>query len=141
LWSVNRTDVACRAVPLARLILTDRRAPDDLNVRWDQGVSVALVGLAVVLGIVSPLRMELPGIAAGALGAVLIINRRWFGFLRRERGIAFSLMCVPLHLLYFLYSGLSVIYVWLALHVGSASSQYGTAIAADRAPHGVDDGP
>ncbi len=97
LLSVIQTDVACRAVPWARLILTDRRVPDDLNVKWDQRVSVALVGLAVVLGMVSPLRMELLGIAAGALGAVLIINRRWFGFLRRERGIAFPLMCVPLH--------------------------------------------
>ena len=43
----------------------------------------------------------------------LVINRRWFGY-GRERGVAFAVTCVPLHLLYFLYSGLTV-YVWLAL--------------------------
>jgi len=141
LLSVIRTDVASRAVPWARLMLTGRGAPDDLNVRWDQRVSVGLVGLAVLLGIASPLRTELTGIAAGALAAVLIINRRWLGFLRRECGVAFALMCVPLHLVYFLYSGLSFGYVWLALHVGSAPSPRGTPIAADREPRRAKDDP
>jgi cellulose synthase/poly-beta-1,6-N-acetylglucosamine synthase-like glycosyltransferase len=141
LLSVIRTDVARRAVPWARLILTEGGAPDDLNVRWDQRVSVSLVGLAALLGLMSPLRTELLWIAVGALAAALVINRRWFGFLRRERGLAFAVTCVPLHLLYLLYSGLSFVYVWLALRAGSAPSQRGSVTAADREPRRPDDSP
>jgi glycosyltransferase involved in cell wall biosynthesis len=140
LLSVIRTDIACRAVPWARLILINRSVPDDLNLKMDQRVSAGLVSLAV-LCIVSPLRPELLGIAAVALAAVVIVNRRIFGFLRRERGIAFALACVPLHLLYFLYSGLSFGYVWLAFKLAPAGSHRGTAIAVDRGRRRANDGP
>jgi GT2 family glycosyltransferase len=141
LRSAIRTDITCRAVPWARLILTNRHAPNDLNLKWDQRVSVGLVGLAVLLGLVSPLGTKFLVMAAIALATVLILNRRLFGFLRRQRGIAFALACVPLHILYFLYSGLSLGYVWLALYLGSAPSHRGPAITADRGPRRTNDGP
>ena len=112
LLSVIRTDVTARAVPWARLILTSRRLPNELNLKWDQRVSSGLVGLAGLLVLVAPLRTELLGLAALAVAAVVVLNRRWFAFLRRERGIAFAFACVPLHLLYYLYSGLSFAYVY-----------------------------
>jgi len=104
LLSVIRTDVRCRALPWARLILTSGNVLDDLNVKLDQRVSSGLVGLAGVLILLSPLHIGLLGLAAAALAGVLVLNRRLFRFLRRERGLTFALACVPLHLLYYLYS-------------------------------------
>ena len=56
LLSVIRTDIACRAVPWARLILINRRVPDDLNLKMDQRVSAGLVSLAALLCIVASRR-------------------------------------------------------------------------------------
>jgi glycosyltransferase involved in cell wall biosynthesis len=134
LTSVIRTDIAYRAVPWARLILTSRTAPDDLNLKRDQRVSVGLVGLAVIALALSPLGLPLLGLAALALAGVLVLNRGLFQFLRRERGFGFALGCVPLHLLYFLYSGLSYGYVWIALQLGRGAPAAASAVADDRAP-------
>src|SRR5439155_610476 len=91
LLSVIRTDVRCRALPWARLILTSGNVLDDLNVKLDQRVSSGLVGLAGVLILLSPLHIGLLGLAAAALAGVLVLNRRLFRFLRRERGFTFAL--------------------------------------------------
>ena len=112
LLSVIRTDVTSRAIPWARLILSSRYFPNDLNLKWDQRVSAGLVGVAGLLVLVAPLRTELLAVAAFVVAAVVVLNRGWFAFLRRERGIGFAFACVPLHLLYYLYSGLSFAYVY-----------------------------
>jgi hypothetical protein len=51
---------------------------------------------------------------------VLLLNKRLYGFYCRERGLLFAAACVPLHLLYFLYSGFSYLYVWLELWIRRA---------------------
>lgn len=120
LRSVVWTDVTCRAIPWARLILERGTAPDDLNVRRDQRISVGLTGLAGVAAILSLVRGELAlAAAAGALG-VVVLNRRLFGFLRRQRGGPFAAACVPLHLLYYAYSGFGYGYAWLAWRMRGA---------------------
>ena len=48
-WSLLKTDVFDRAIPWTRLILQDRRAANDLNLKWTQRVCVALVLLTLVL--------------------------------------------------------------------------------------------
>jgi glycosyltransferase involved in cell wall biosynthesis len=113
LLTVIRTDIACRAVPWARLILSSGSVPDDLNLKLDQRVSSGLVGLAGVLTALSPLRLELLGLAAAALAGMVVVNRRLFLFLLRERGLGFALACVPLHVLYYLCCGLGFGYVWV----------------------------
>jgi glycosyltransferase involved in cell wall biosynthesis len=44
-----RTDVMQRAIPWTLLILRAGRMPNDLNLRWHQRVSVALVGLLLII--------------------------------------------------------------------------------------------
>ena len=56
-------------------------------------------------------RVELLVLPVVALLTVVVLNRALFAFLRRQRGLGFALACVPLHLLYFLYSGLSYLFV------------------------------
>jgi glycosyltransferase involved in cell wall biosynthesis len=140
LLSVIRTDVICRAVPWARLIFRSRNLPDDLNLKLDQRVSSGLVGLGTILILLTPLRVELLGFAAAALAGVIVLNRRLFQFLRQERGLAFAAACIPLYLLYHLYSGLSYGYVWITLALGGGRLADGPSIADVRASRPSRDG-
>jgi hypothetical protein len=113
LRSMVRTDMALRAVPWTRLILASGTAPRDLNLHAEQRASVALVGvaaLALPLALVHPAWLAL---AAAALAGVTVLNRDLYGFFHRRGGAAFALGAFMLHLLYFLGSGLSFLYVWL----------------------------
>jgi GT2 family glycosyltransferase len=114
---VIRTDIFSRALPWSRLILERGDVPDDLNLRRSQRLCVALVGLGGLgLGL-SPTRPEGLVVAAGAAMAVVLLNRELFVFFARRRGLAFAAACVPLHLLYYAYSGLSYLCVWVGAQV------------------------
>lgn len=112
LYSLIRTDITCRAMPWSRLILETKNLPNDLNLEMGQRVSFALVALACVflaLAVVQP--KLLAGTAAALLG-VAVLNRKLYALFFRQHGIFFAAASVSLHLLYYLYSGLSYFYVW-----------------------------
>jgi GT2 family glycosyltransferase len=109
------TDVFGRAIPWAQLILRRHSSPDDLNVKTGQKACVALaaIGLAcLLLSWVSAWFIATSVLTKVAIGS---LNLRLFQFLRAARGLRFALACFPLHWLYFVYSGLSFLYVWIAL--------------------------
>jgi GT2 family glycosyltransferase len=118
LGAVLRTDILSRALPWSRLILETGAVPDDLNLRRAQRLCVALVGLGGLGLAVAPLRPGGLAVAAGATVAVVLLNRKLFTFFARRRGLPFAAACVPLHLLYYAYGGLSYLYVWVSVHVG-----------------------
>ncbi len=111
LRSVVRTDITRRAIPWSRLILESRKLPDDLNLKWGQRLSVALVGLAIVFLLLAPFRFEMLAFSATALLAVTFLNRELYAFFFQQRGFPFAATCIPLHFLYYLCSGLSYMYV------------------------------
>jgi GT2 family glycosyltransferase len=113
LGSIIRTDIAQRALPWSRLILQSGRAPDDLNLRTRQRVGAALVCLAAACVPLALLRLELLGLAAAALIAVVIINRSLYAFFWRHGGGRFAALAVALHFGYYIYSGLTFLYAWL----------------------------
>lgn len=119
LRNVIRTDITCRAVPWSRLILASREVPNDLNLKRSQRVSVALVLLATGLLPLALWRIGLLVVPLVALVTVVALNRTLFAFLWRERGLGFAIGCVPLHLLYFTYSGLSYLFVRVDLQLRS----------------------
>jgi glycosyltransferase involved in cell wall biosynthesis len=119
LRSVIRTDVRCRAVPWTRLIL-ERKRPADLNLKAGQRASVALVGLACLFTLLAPFRVEMLAFAAAALVGVIAVNRNLYMFFCRQRGFLFATAAVPLHLLYYLYGGLTYLYVWFDVRLRSA---------------------
>ncbi len=122
LRSVIWTDILYRAIPWSRLILESKKTPDDLNLKRGQRLSVALVGLASVFLLLAPFRVEMLALSAAALLVVIILNRDLFAFFARQRGILFAAACIPLHLLYYLYCGLSYLYVWIGFQFrGSAT--------------------
>src|SRR3989442_950038 len=59
------------------------------------------------------LRLELLGLPAAALLAVAVLNRSLYTFFRRHGGNRFAALCIALHFLYYLYSGLTYLYAWL----------------------------
>jgi len=119
-WSLRSiiwTDIARRAIPWSRLILESKQLPDDLNLKWKQRLSGALAMLACVVAPTGFLRMEPLLVSAAALLGVVILNRELYTFFYRRRGFLFTGVCIPLHLLYYIYSVLSYFYVWIRFHV------------------------
>jgi hypothetical protein len=98
-------------------MLQRRTILNDLNLASRQRLSVALVGVAGVGLVVAPLRAEALVVPAVALLGVAILNREFYAFLWRRRGWWFAVRCFPLHLLYFLYSGLAFLAVWMAFRL------------------------
>jgi len=115
--AVIRTDITCRAIPWSRLILQSREAPNDLNLKRGQRVSVALVMLAAAILPLALWRVGLLVLPIMAFLTVVVLNRDLFAFFWRQRGPGFAIACVPLHLLYFLYSGLSYLFVRLEVQL------------------------
>jgi glycosyltransferase involved in cell wall biosynthesis len=114
-WTVRsmvRTDVCCRAIPWTRLILETGSAPDDLNLRAGQRASVAAAGIAVMSALLTAWRGEAAFVCAAALLTVLALNRSLYAFFLRHRGARFAAGAFLLHLLYYLYGGLTYVYVW-----------------------------
>jgi hypothetical protein len=97
--------------------------PRDMNLRMRDRASTALTGLLfisvliLVLELIGVLHMVLfARIAVFAfiiLAALLILNRDVYGFFMRKRGIAFTLLAIPMHLFYYLYSGVSFAVCWI----------------------------
>jgi hypothetical protein len=111
LASMLRTDLMCRAIPWARLVLRTGMAPRDLNLTASQRWSVALTG---ILAAALPFVAWGPGrlVAALALAGVIALNWRLYAFLRRTRGIGFAAACVPVHLIHFACGGLGFVWAW-----------------------------
>ncbi len=112
LRSMVRTDVCCRAMPWTRLILETQNAPDDLNLRDGQRASVAAVGVGLLSLALMVWRVEAGIVAAAALLTVLALNRSLYSFFLRHRGVGFAAGGFLLHVLYYLYGGLTYVYVW-----------------------------
>jgi glycosyltransferase involved in cell wall biosynthesis len=115
LTSLLRTDILVRAVPWSRLILKYGAAPKDLNLKTGQRVSAGLVLLALACVALAPFRPVFLVPAAGALLGVIGLNRALYGFFLRRRGAWFTAGAIPLHLLYYVYSSLSFLAVWLSV--------------------------
>ena len=109
-WTLGglvRTDVRDRGIPWTLLLLERRRHGRELNLGISARASIALVwlaGLAVGLALLD--RRWLLAAAAAALVAVLL-NLGTYRRFGRARGPLFALRSIPLHLLYFGYSGLA----------------------------------
>ncbi len=117
LWNLVRTDVLQRGIPWTKLILRTRYLPNDLNLSGSQRVSAALSFLLVLLGgleiwqaltdhVLLPASIGAAGILL-CLAGIGFLNRAFYGFLASVKGWRFSLAAVLLHIVYYLYSGVS----------------------------------
>ena len=113
-WTLGqllRTDIFDRGVPWTELILRSSSMPRDLNLQVSQRLSVALMHLAAASAAAWGIffRGSPAGIvtALAAAGVVAAINFRFYAFLTRRRGIWFALRAIPVHFLYYYYSGIA----------------------------------
>jgi GT2 family glycosyltransferase len=109
LRSVVRTDVFQRGVPWTLLMLRTGVAETDLNVGRGQRLCVAATGLLILAALASPWEPRALALAAASLGAVVVTNRRFYRFLAGRGGWAFAAASVPLHLVYYVCCGVSVV--------------------------------
>ncbi|MEK7405977.1 MAG: glycosyltransferase [Acidobacteriota bacterium] len=105
-WGLLRSDIFDRALPWTALILRDRHAPDDLDLRFSHRVSALLAclgGGAIAAGLSG---VGWRAVAAGGLAwaAVAALNRSYYRFLARRAGALFALRAFPMRLLYYVYS-------------------------------------
>jgi hypothetical protein len=113
LGGVVHTDVVCRALPWARLLLARAEAVPDLNTtRAEQGKALLAAALAAsavlaLAGAVSPVW------PAALFAAALAANAGLFALFRRRRGLVFALAALAFHQVYYLYA--SAAYAWCAL--------------------------
>lgn len=107
------TDLQHRGVPWMWLLLQEGPSAGGqaLNLRKIEKFCTALVGVAglgllasLVLTAIWPL-----AVSALALFAVVVMNRRFYGYLRRQRSLAFAARAVPLHLCCYVVNGVSAL--------------------------------
>jgi len=105
--SIILTDIRDRAIPWTKLLIArPSLLANDLNLATSARYSTLLVLLLILAPLALPLSLWF---AAAILLCVFLlcwINRHFYGFLRRLRGNAFLLRAIPMHWLYFLYSGI-----------------------------------
>jgi cellulose synthase/poly-beta-1,6-N-acetylglucosamine synthase-like glycosyltransferase len=133
LLSMIRTDVTRRAVPWARLTMQTGAIPNALNLAWSQRLSAVLVattGIALAGAWLNP-SFALVGVAA--LAALIVVNRALYRLFFRSGGFPLAVIGAALHILYFIYSSLSYVFVWLEYHVvRQALRRRPTATVAER---------
>jgi glycosyltransferase involved in cell wall biosynthesis len=115
------TDIFLRAVPWSHLILELAWLPKDLNLKLHHKVSSVLVAMlvcfipfAVLMCVIFPnANILLPcGMFLALVICFLYLNRKMYAFFRRKRGALFMIKVIPLHLLYYFYSGASFVFCW-----------------------------
>ena len=107
------TDIFRRAIPWSRLLLAEKKLPDDLNIGIRQRLS-AVTALVLSGGLI--LSPWLPPVAAvlliaGAAAAFLALELPLLRFFQRRGGLLFAVAAAGLHLTYYLYS--SVTFAWV----------------------------
>jgi GT2 family glycosyltransferase len=105
--SLLKADFFYRAIPWTELILRDRMFINDLNIGHSERLCVVLTYGLVGTLIGAIWWAPLLAVALLIMVALLVKNAPLYRFLRRKRGLRFTLQSVPWHWLYYLYSGLA----------------------------------
>ena len=118
-----KTDIFNRAVPWSQLILERGFLPQDLNLQVSHKISAVLVFLLIImlpltlLGalnfLVTNINSVFISISLLLIISLLLLNRNLYAFFFHKRGIKFLLFAIPLHFLYYLYSGLTFATCWI----------------------------
>ena len=110
-----KTDIFRRAVPWTELLLERGQARMDLNLSLPARLSTVVVFSVALLPIPSAIWPLSSAAAVPGLCLLLVLNHGFYRFLARKRGLGFTLKALPLHWLYFLYSGLAFLSVFFRI--------------------------
>src|SRR5262249_12928477 len=84
-----RTDIFRRGVPWAILIKRTATVETDLNVKSEQKACVVLTVLSLIAAFACAVTAWAGVIVAAAVGGIILLNRGFFAFLVRRKGLAF----------------------------------------------------
>jgi glycosyltransferase involved in cell wall biosynthesis len=112
LKSLLHADIFCRAVPWSMLILQSKGMVNDLNLQTADRIAAALVALSVAILPFVFLKPQLLLLVVFLLAIVLVLNHKLYRFFLQRRGLKFALRVFPMHLLYYLYSGITFVLCW-----------------------------
>jgi glycosyltransferase involved in cell wall biosynthesis len=112
LFQIVRSDIFYRGIPWMRLLFQDSQKSGeigDLNLKLSGALSIAISWLGVFLIVLSLLYPRALYLVFAAAIIGFMINIRTFRFFWKVRGPWFALKVIPLHALYHLYNGASVV--------------------------------
>jgi hypothetical protein len=109
LVSLLRADIFYRAVPWSKLVIKSGDMINDLNLQFSAKMSAILIGLIVGLFPLTFFKPQLLYLILMSLGIIVILNYKFYKFLSNRNGFRFALLAIPLHLLYYFYSGLTFV--------------------------------
>ncbi len=122
-YSLIKTDIFQRAVPWSQLILERKLLPRDLNLRFRDRFSTTLVGIIIIAVSIYILKLftQIDIIPSGyilltaliSLCVILILNRDLYLFFLRKRGVGFALLSILMHILFYIYSGITFGVLWI----------------------------
>jgi len=112
LRSLLKADIFCRAVPWSILILESKGMVNDLNLRTGERLSAGLVALTLCVMAASFLKPGLLLLIPLLLMGLIVLNHKFYRFFIRKRGLRFAILVLPLHYLYYCYSGFTFVAYW-----------------------------
>lgn len=113
--SLLRADIFARALPWSQLILHRPQRSTELNLKWRHRASSLLVGALACAAMLSPLFPNLIWALISLLILVILLNLDWYFFLFRKKGAVFVIKALPMHWLYYFYSGVCFAVCWLMI--------------------------
>jgi glycosyltransferase involved in cell wall biosynthesis len=133
LKDIMSTDFKHRGVPWTRLLLQEgpNGSGEMLNLRASEKVCTLLAGLgwfSVITAIVLASWWPLLAIPVFILG-IAAINRAFYRFIARERGLRYAISMLPLHSMYYGMNVISAIFGWV-LHILLGEPQAPVTVAA-----------
>ena len=104
-----KTDIFQRGIPWTMLMIKYKSIAKDLNLKRNSKISMLLVLLfmAAIPFILTDIRFIY--LALFFLLVFLLMNMDFYRFFAKKKGGLFTLLVFPMHILYFIYSGLSVL--------------------------------
>ncbi len=124
-WGLLRTDIFDRAIPWTMLMLRDKTFQADLNLRFSHQLSVVILyGLLLIGGAMAVWGSHFSWLEPAAVGTVvailcgllILLNRKLYLFFAQKRSWPFAIRALPIHWLYYLYSG-AAFAIGMALHM------------------------
>ena len=115
-WTLRswlHADIFCRAVPWSKLIIENQAMVNDFNIRKSDRISAGLLGLSLALLLLSIFKPPLLVIIPFLLTTIIVINRRFYTFFFNKRGLLFTALVFPAHLLYYFYSSVAFALCWV----------------------------
>ena len=117
-FSLVYDDIFYKAIPWSDLILKNRCIINDLNLKLSDRISAGLVGVSIVLLPFTLSNPPLVYLVFFFLASVFILKYKLYRFFISKRGLKFTILAFPMHLLYYFYSGITFM-ICCCKHVGT----------------------